>query len=176
MFVVDVESGGSLWHGIAQRLGELGSAFAAVRAFELAKSNGADAAEIGSIEPLPYSKWSSKERRLAPPLVVTVDGADCRANALADFLDGGFKILLLLKGEATPAPLIRLVTPGTYVAQALDIAGLKGISKWDGPGSAQWFPKPQRVLFMIQRQPWTRWIASRSTTCLKASVGNRWVV
>ena len=134
MFVVDVESGGSLWHCIAQRLGELGSAFAAARAFELAKSNGADAEKVDSIDPLPFSKWSSKERRLAPPLVVTVDGADCRANALADFLDGSFKILLLLRGESTPAPLIRLVTPGTFVAQATDVAGLKGVSKWDGPG------------------------------------------
>ena len=34
LFVVDVESGGSLWHSVAQRLGELGCAFAAARAFD----------------------------------------------------------------------------------------------------------------------------------------------
>lgn len=133
LFVVDVESGGSLWHSVAQRLGELGSAFAAARAFEQAKANGAEAESVGTIESLPFGKWSSKERRLAPPLVVTVDGADCRANALADFLDGAFKLILLLRGESTPAPLVRLITPGICVVQAADISGLKIVGKWDGP-------------------------------------------
>jgi hypothetical protein len=131
LFVVDVESGGSLWHSVAQRLGELGRAFAAAHAFEQAKANGEEAE---AAEALPFSRWSSKERRLAPPLVVTVDGADCRANALADFLDGTLKIILLLRGDSTPAPLVRLVTPGTLVAQASDVAGLKRVGKWDGPG------------------------------------------
>ena len=135
LFVVNVENGGSLWHSVAQRLGELGSAFGAARAFERATANGAsDGDKVNTIEALPFSKWSSKERRCAPPLVVTVDGADCRANGLADFLDGSFKIILLLRGESTPAPLVRLVTPGTLVAQATDVAGLKSVSKWEGPG------------------------------------------
>jgi len=133
LFVVDVESGGSLWHSVAQRLGELGSAFAAARAFERAKTNGTGLENAEKIESLPFSEWSSKERRLAPPLVVTVDGVDCKANALADFLDGSFKIVLLLRGESTPVPLVRMVTPGTFVAQATDISGLKALSKWDGP-------------------------------------------
>ena len=107
LFVLDVASGGSLWHSVAQRLGELGRVFAAARAFEQAKVNGTEA---GAIESLPFSKWSSKERRLAPPLVVSIDGADCSANGLADFLDGTIKIVLLLRGESTPAPLIRLAT------------------------------------------------------------------
>ena len=134
LFVLDVESGGSLWHSVAKRLGELGRVFAAARAFEHAKSNGTGADKIGTIETLPFSKWSSKERSLAPPLVVTIDGADCHANSLADFLDGTFKILLVLRGESTPAPLVRLMTPGTSVAQATDVAGLKAVAKWDGPG------------------------------------------
>ena len=131
LFVIDVESGGSLWHSIAQRLGDLGRAFAAARAFDLAKANGE---KVEAADKLPFNQWSSKERRIAPPLVVTVDGADCRANALAEFLDGSFKLILLLRGESTPAPLVRLITPGVCVAQATDVAGLKRIGKWDGPG------------------------------------------
>ena len=131
LFVIDVEPGGSLWHSVAQRLGELGRAFAAARAFDQAKANGE---KIQAAETLPFSKWSSKERRIAPPLVVTVDGADCRANALADFLDGSFKLILLLRGESTPAPLVRLITPGTFVAQGTDVANLKRMGSWDGPG------------------------------------------
>ena len=135
LFVVDVESGGSLWHSVALRLGELGSAFAAARAFDKAKANGASGGDkVDAIEALPFSKWSSKERRCAPPLVVTVDAADCRANGLADFLDGSFKIILLLRGETTPAPLVRLITPGILVAQATDVSGLKLVGKWEGPG------------------------------------------
>jgi len=131
IFVVEVESGGSLWHSVHQRLAELGRAFAAARAFETAKANGE---KVESVETLPFGKWSSRERRLAPPLVVSIDGADCRANALADFLDGSLKLVLLLRGESTPAPLVRLITPNTFVAQANDIAGLKKLGLWDGPG------------------------------------------
>lgn len=141
LFVVDVESGGSLWHSVAQRLGELGCAFAAARAFEQAKANGSSAEKVRTIDSLPFSKWSSKERRLAPPLVVTVDGADCRASGLADFLDGSFKIVLLLRGESTPAPLVRLITPGVFVAQATDASGLKRVGKWDGPGIGALVPE-----------------------------------
>ncbi len=137
-FVVDVESGGSLWHTIAKRLEEFGCVFAAARAFEQAQANGDSGEQADS---LPFSKWSSKERRLAPPLVVTVDGADCRANALADFLDGSVKIILLLRGESSPAPLIRLVTPGTMVVQATDISGLKRLGKWEGPGIGALVPE-----------------------------------
>ncbi len=129
--VVEVESGGSLWHSIAQRLGELGRAFAAARAFETAKANGEAVESVGS---LPFAKWSSRERRLAPPLVVIVDGADCHANALADFLDGSLKVIVLLRGESTPAPLVRLITPGTFVAQATEVSGLKRLGQWEGPG------------------------------------------
>jgi len=131
LFVVDVKSGGSLWHSVAERLGELGRAFAAARAFDHAKANGN---KVEVAKNLQFSQWSSRERRLAPPLVVTVDGADCRANGLADFMDGNVKIIILIRGESTPAPLVRLITPGTMVAQATDVAGLKSLSKWDGPG------------------------------------------
>lgn len=131
LFVLDVETGGSLWHSIATRLGELGRAFGAARAFEQAKSNG-ERVEVPAT--FPFSKWSSRERSIAPPLVVSVDGADCRANALADFLDGSQKIILLIRGESTPAPIVRLITPATFVAQATDVAGLKRVGKWEGPG------------------------------------------
>jgi hypothetical protein len=53
---------------------------------------------------------------------------------LVDFLDGTVKILLLLRGESTPAPLVRLASPGTAVAQATDVSGLKPVTHWDGPG------------------------------------------
>ena len=125
LFVLDLDAGQNLWHAVDKTLANLGRAFSAARAFEQAKANGRVAAEAGS--PLPFREWTSRERLLAPPLVIAVDGDQCRAHGLAEFLDGTQKIILLVRGESTPAPLVRLVTPGTYVAQTNELSGLKGI-------------------------------------------------
>ncbi len=134
LFVLELEAGQNLWHAIDKALADLGRAFSAARTFEKAKANGGAGVDPKkAVEPLPFREWTSRERLLAPPLVVSVDGDQCRANALAEFLDGTQKIVLITRGETTPAPLVRLVTPGTFVAQSTDLDALKKMSNWDGP-------------------------------------------
>jgi hypothetical protein len=66
--------------------------------------------------------------------VVAVDGKDLKAAGLADFMDGAQKIVLVASGESTPVPLVRLITPGTFVAQTTSSADLDRLASWDGPG------------------------------------------
>jgi hypothetical protein len=48
---------------------------------------------------------------------VIVDGADLLAGELSPFLDGNQRMVLLVRPPAPPAALVRLITPGTLVAQ-----------------------------------------------------------
>lgn len=136
--VVDVPPGGDLRAAVAQALAEIGRAFGAVRTFEVARSGGRRADEAAAaLEAFPYARWSRGERRAAPPLVVAVDGADLgTAAALAEFLDGTQKIVLVVRGACAPAALVRLITPGTFVLQTADGAGLDRFAAWEGPGIA----------------------------------------
>ena len=135
--VVDVPPGGDLRAAVAQALADWGRAFAAVRTFEVARSGGRRADETAAtLEAFPYARWSRGERRAAPPLVVAVDGADLTAAALAEFLDGTQKIVLVVRGACAPAVLVRLITPGTFVLQTADGAGLDRLAAWEGQGVA----------------------------------------
>jgi len=141
LFFANVPPGGNLYKIIETALEEIGRAFGAVRIFELTRAGSAHqgnshARALGSF---PFDKWSKGERRLAPPLVVSVDGADLRAG-LSDFLDGGQKIVLVVRAPCVPAPLVRLITPGTFVMQTTDAAKLADFAEWDGPGVAAVLP------------------------------------
>jgi hypothetical protein len=80
-----------------------------------------------------FEWWGKAERRAAPPLVVRVDGSDVRAGMLSDFLDSAVHIALVVDGPCAPAPLARLVTPGTLVLQTADATGVDRFSGFDGP-------------------------------------------
>ena len=54
---------------------------------------------------------------MSPPLVVTVDGADLWGAELAPYLDGNQTVVVIVRAPAPPAPLVRLITPGTLVFQ-----------------------------------------------------------
>jgi hypothetical protein len=71
-----------------------------------------------------------------------VNGADLRADALAEYLDGRQKLVLLVRGACTPAPLVRMVTPGIFVLQAAAETELAGLAAFDGPGVAALVPEP----------------------------------
>jgi hypothetical protein len=88
------------------------------------------------VPPLPFADWVKSERRLAPPLVVRLLAGDLRAGGLAEFLDGRQKIVLVVEGDPAPAPLARLITPRTFVAQTHDGTGLDKLAAWDGPAIA----------------------------------------
>ena len=78
---------------------------------------------------------------MAPPLVVNVDGCDLRAAGLAEFMDGLEKLVLVVRNESTPVPLVRLITPGTFVQQTVDPADLSMLASWNGPGVAGLVPE-----------------------------------
>jgi hypothetical protein len=143
LFQVTVKNGADLGSAVARALEEIGRAFVAARVFDLARTGGyKDRKHSRSLGSFPFSQWNSRERSMAPPLMVTVDGADLDCATLAKFMDGSTHIVLLVQGDAPPAPLVRLITPGTFVLQTHDGAGLDRFTEWDGPAIAAWMPEP----------------------------------
>lgn len=139
-FRIDVVSGGDLRDAVAEAYAGLGRAFAAGRLIEavverraVARSN---VAAAGEVESLRFRDWTAAERALAPPLVVEVDGADLLVGGLAEFMDGAAKIVLVVRGESSPAPLARLVSPSVAVVQATDPDALEVVAAATGPGVA----------------------------------------
>ena len=72
--------------------------------------------------------------------MASVGGGDLRVGGLADFLDGGQKIVLVVDGECAPAPLARLITPNTLVIQTDNAEGLARLASWPGPAVAALVP------------------------------------
>jgi hypothetical protein len=141
LMLIDVPPGESLTAAVAGALERIGRAFGAARMFDQARSGASNKKGSNTPEPLPFPKWSQRERALAPPLVVTVDGADLKTGGLGDYLDGSQKIVLVVRGSAPPAPLVRLITPGVFVVQSHNANGLDRFAAWDGPGVAALMPE-----------------------------------
>jgi hypothetical protein len=141
LFLVEVESGADLYDTVGAALADVGRAFGAARVFEVSKfGRFPDSEHARSLGSFPFHKWSSGERRLSPPLIVSVDGADLRASGLAEFMDGTEKIVLVVRGESTPVPLVRLITPGTFVLQSTKASDVDRLADWDGAGVAAVVP------------------------------------
>ena len=141
-FVVHVPPGGDLRDTVAAAFRDVGRAFGAARVVELARQGGYDESKhAGMLSAFPFQSWNRAERRLAPPIVVHVAGGDLFAEGLAEFLDGRTRIVLVVDGPASAAPLVRLVAPGTFVMQTSDAAALARMGKWDGPGIAALMPE-----------------------------------
>lgn len=141
LYQAEVPPGGSLYETVGRGLERVGQAFSAARVVQAARG-GRPAAGAGRAgTSLPFSRWTRAERRLAPPLVVRVQGSDLRAAALAEFMDGRQRFVLVVEGDCPPAPLARLVGPGTFVAQSADAAPLARMSRWDGPGIVALVPE-----------------------------------
>ena len=134
LFLADVPSGGNLRDVVDGAIARAGRVFGAVLAFQALKS-GTHRPERHDADILafPFARWNRSERLLSMPLVVEVDGADLRADALAEYLDGRSAIVLVVRGQSAPAPLVRLITPGTLVVQETDVASLKMLRGHDGP-------------------------------------------
>lgn len=141
-FCVNVEAGGRLRQAVGAALEEAGRVFSAARFAARVKAGGVRAgARDGLLGPLRFEGWNEAERRLAPPLVVQVEGADLQAGDLAEFLDAGVKIVLVVRGECAPAPLVRLITPGTVVVQTENEKGLERVANAEGPAVAALVPE-----------------------------------
>jgi len=142
VFRVEVKSGSRLGDAVASRLSDVGRAFAAGRVAGMATMGSLNNSRNNKLlSPLEFADWNTAERQLAPPLAVEVDGADLRAGELAEFLDGNMKIVLVVRGESSPVPLIRLVTPSTFVLQTSDETGLERFAAFEGPAVAAIVPE-----------------------------------
>jgi hypothetical protein len=160
---VVVEPGGDLRDAVKEALDHVGQVFGAARAVELARSGLFDPAQHNSfLSGVPFRKWNREERQLAPPLVVAVDADDLLPAGLGEFLDGLVKVVLVVRGVVTPAPLARLITPGTYVVQTADPAELTALARSPHPGVGLLFDgeRPEHARFVHDPDaggtPWQR--------------------
>lgn len=133
LFHATAPPGGDVAACVSAALAAIGRAFAAGRVASAAQSGASSGLdEDAALEGFRFGLWNAAERRLAPPLLVTVNGADLVAGALAPLLDGMQKILLIVDGPCAPAPLVRLITPDVLVIQAHDISELEALAAWPG--------------------------------------------
>jgi hypothetical protein len=148
---VQVEPRGDLRDVVRDTLARIGRLFGASRAVELAQAGTFDPLEHGHLlGDLPFRFWNRAERQLAPPIVVDVRGEDCLPAGLGEFLDGAVKIVLVARGPTTPAPLARLITPGTFVVQTDDPTDLERLGTSPHPGVGLLFDeaRPEQALFV----------------------------
>jgi len=158
--VVHTDPGGDLREAVARTFASVGRAFGAARVFELARTGRYREADHRSfLESFPFHRWSRAERLVAPPLVVHVNGHGLRAEPLVEFLDGGVKIVLKVAGESPCVPLVRLITPGTFVLQTKDAKGLDRFAAYTGPGIAALVPEGAALFAhdpALGEDPWDR--------------------
>jgi hypothetical protein len=142
LFVLEVPAGGDLREAVTRALGDSGRAFGAARTAELARTGRFRDEEHRSwIDHFPPALWSSRERQIAPPIVVRLRGEDLRAGGLAELLDGAQKVVLIVEGKAPPAALVRCLTPGVHVLQTSDPEALARIGETAGPAIAALVPE-----------------------------------
>ena len=139
LLVQRVERGSSVVDAVERGLKEVGRAFGAAR---LVAPQTSDAGrDPGLLSGLPFGRWNQAERALAPPLLLHIDGADLFADGLARLLDGGVKVVLRVRDDCSPAPLVRLITPRTFVLQTQDPDAIERLGRWSGAGVAALVPE-----------------------------------
>ena len=139
VFYVKVKPGTRLRDAVADRWAEVGRAFTAARVAAMAQAGSLSVTDE-QFRRLEFESWNPAEREHSPPLIVELDGADLHAGDLTEFLDGSVKIVLLVNGDAAPAPLVRLITPSTFVMQTNGENGLDRFSAAVGPAVAAVMP------------------------------------
>ena len=174
--LVDVPRGASMFEEIARAMSGLGRAFAATTLFDLVRAGRYDAARHDVfLEPYPFAWWTRADRSHAPPLVIRVDGAQLHAAPLAELLDGAARFVIVANGDTAPAPLVRLITPGTLVMQTGETSSLVRLASHAGPAvaalvgpEAAWFVHaPQSGSSVWQRLT----IEHRPSVAAKKSIG-----
>ena len=141
VLVCQVGEGKDLRSTVEDALAMVGRAFSAALVFQAVKAGTyrPDQHEP-ALRTYPFRRWSRHERLLAPPLVVSLEGAELNVASLAEYLDGRQKIVLIVEGASASAPLARLITPHLFVMQAENAAELARLAAVEGPGVAALMP------------------------------------
>lgn len=136
LLCVTVPSGTTASAAVDAQLDVIGCAFGAARVATAAMGGRTTVgtSDEQALARFPFAEWIAAERRLAPPLVVMVSGRDLDASSLARFLDGALKIVLIVDGPVAPAPLVRLITPNTFVTQTHELDAVAQLGEWPGAG------------------------------------------
>ena len=156
-YIVRAKSGESLAMRMGIALTLFGRAFSAAHAIDDARHGRATRGSLSKA--YPFEQWTSIERLVTPPLVIVSDGAHFSGAEIASYLDGGMHLCVVIEGACPPAPLARLVTPGTLVVQTSGKRGLDRFADHEGPsiaalvpeGAAEFIHDPRRG-----RMPWQR--------------------
>lgn len=175
-FVVDVPPGHRLASVLDTALADAGRAFGAVVLSEAVRAGRYTQDLARLLEPHEFRSWRTVERRFAPPLVVVTDGADLQASALLDFADGHEKIVIVVRGPASPAPLARCISPGTLVLQTVDGSGLDRVAAFDGPAVAAMLPEGCCVFLhdpAAGKEPWQRITVKHIAPVPKKAIGGQ---
>lgn len=142
LFAIDVLRGGNSATVAADAFANAGRAFGAVLAFQAAKTGSYRDEQHGPLlDSFAFNRWNRSERLMAPPLVIEVDGEDFSGDQLAGFIDGNARIIAVIRGASSPAPLARLVTPGVLVIQSTSAESLSTLKTYEGPAVAALVPE-----------------------------------
>ncbi|NJD10987.1 MAG: hypothetical protein FIB01_11320 [Gemmatimonadetes bacterium] len=140
LYRIRVAPGADLRDTVRGALAARGRAFAVARGAEAIRSGRGEAVATDEQSNFPFRQWHRAERQIAPPLVLEVEGGDLHVGGLAEYLDGRFKLVLLVAPPAPAAPLTRLIGPHVFVQQTTDPAALRRLVAFDGPGIAAVVP------------------------------------
>lgn len=141
LFQCGVPAGTSMREAVEDALADLGRAFGAALAFQAARAGVYRPEQHDAyLRRFPFMLWNQAERLLAPPLVVSVEGAVLHAEQLVPYLDGGVRIALVAPDASSAAPLVRLISPNVLVAQGSD-QGIFGVLEGSqGPAAVALLP------------------------------------
>lgn len=177
-FIVNVPPGGRIAAALGNFLSDIGRGLGAMTVAELVRTRRFDDDDLDLFHGFPRFRWTRAERGLSPPVIVTLDGADLWAGEAAQYLDGNQKVVLVVRSPAPPAPMVRLITPGTFVMQTCEVHALEMLLTTDGPaiaavmpdGAAEFVHRPgatpshQRIVLTTRPQGarrgvegWTTW-------------------
>lgn len=142
LFLLTLQEGDDVGSKVAERLAEIGRAFAAAHVIELAiRGQYREDDHAAMLEHYPFRRWSRAERALAPGLVIELSGADFTAASVVPFLDRGMKIVFNVEGDAPAAALVRVISPGTFVQQETGDAALDAFAAFEGIAVAALLPE-----------------------------------
>jgi len=141
LFVLQIEEGKDLSRKLGKRLAYIGRAFSAAHVIDLVKRGQySDEKHAAMLEKHPFRKWNKSERALAPGLVIELNGAEFTPSRIVPYLDEHSKFVFKVEGDAPPAALSRVISPGAFVQQETGDAALEAFAEFEGTAVAALLP------------------------------------